>query len=160
MESSEAQKYHGEGLAKALLAAASTVQRKFARDNPGYMLGLSPLRTVQRQVELWNGNLSVRNAATALAKAMLEELSNEKYPMPPYSRSVDAFTPMLQDVKVHPEPTTAAPGTSDHGQLRAVDFAVFGAATSLQVRSPQPSRPFGRSRAGSKSSRQRRGIRA
>jgi hypothetical protein len=40
-------------LAKALLAAASTVQMKFAADNPGYSLGISPLGTRERQVNLW-----------------------------------------------------------------------------------------------------------
>jgi hypothetical protein len=52
----EAQRYKGEGLARALLAAAEIVRTRFGRDNPGYRLALSPLRTLERQVSLWNGN--------------------------------------------------------------------------------------------------------
>jgi hypothetical protein len=45
--------------------------------------------------------------------------------------SVTRFSPILQNHKVHPEPTSAAPGTSDHGQLRAIDFVVLRAGTLI-----------------------------
>lgn len=125
----EAQRYKGEGLAQALLAAAEIVRTKFSRDNPGYRLAISPLRTLERQVSLWNGNLHVRTAAARLTAALTEQLSNKRFAMPPDTDSVKRFTPVLQDAAVHPEPTSAAPGTSDHGQLRAVDFVVYQGST-------------------------------
>jgi hypothetical protein len=121
----EAQRYRGEGLAQALLAAAELVRAKFSRDNAGYRLALSPLRTLERQVSLWNGNLHVRTAATTLSKYILEQLSSKEYGMPPGTDELKNFVPLLQNSTVHPEPTSAAPGTSDHGQLRAVDFVVY-----------------------------------
>jgi len=127
----EAVQYQGRGLALALVNVARTVQKKFAVDNPGYTLGLSPLRTLERQVQLWNGNVHVRTAARALAKKVLEKLSEEAYAMSPNSLSVRRFIPVIQDATVHPEPTSAAPGTSDHGQLRAVDFVVFQGGTLI-----------------------------
>jgi hypothetical protein len=38
---------------------------------------------------------------------------------------VEALTRWLQESQVNNEPGNAAPGTSDHGQLRAVDFVVI-----------------------------------
>jgi hypothetical protein len=127
----EAQRYKGEGLASALLAAAEIVRTRFGRDNPGYRLALSPLRTLERQVSLWNGNLHVRTAATRLTEAVIEQLNDTRFPMPPDADSLKKFTPFLQDAGVHPEPTSAAPGTSDHGQLRAVDFVVYQGRTVI-----------------------------
>lgn len=121
----EAQHYRGEGLARTLLAAAEIVRAKFNRDNPGYRLALSPLRTLERQVSLWNGNLYVRTAAIQLSKYILTELSANQFGMPPDADDMESFVPLLQNSTVNPEPTSAAPGTSDHGQLRAVDFVVY-----------------------------------
>ena len=75
--------------------------------------------------------MHVRTAATRLAKEMLEELSDESYANPPDTEGIKSFAPVLQEAKVKPEPTSAAPGTSDHGQLRAVDFVVYQGATLI-----------------------------
>jgi len=46
------------------------------------------------------------------------------FPDGPTGRSVAYFTNLLRAASVKPEPTSAVPGTSDHGQMRAVDFVV------------------------------------
>jgi hypothetical protein len=51
--------------------------------------------------------------------------------MPPRPEDVKDFVPVLQNASVTPEPTSAAPGTSDHGQLRAVDFVVYQGSTLI-----------------------------
>jgi hypothetical protein len=56
-----------------LMNEASRVQRNFAAANPGYSLGVSPPRDLERQVALWNGNLSVRATARELFGKAVEE---------------------------------------------------------------------------------------
>jgi hypothetical protein len=99
------------------------VRNKFEELNPGYTLGVSPIRDLPRQVALWNGNKTVHAAAEDLERKSLQEIG--KYPDAPDPASTEKFRAFLGHCSVHPEPTSAAPGLSDHGQMRAVDFIVM-----------------------------------
>jgi hypothetical protein len=115
-----------QGVAKQLVNEAAKVQAIFAKNNPGYRLALSPLRSLERQVRLWDGNSTVRKAASGLRSDVLEDLDDDdQFPDPPTGKSVPFFRDLLRGYPVSPEPTSAAPGTSDHGQMRAVDFVVM-----------------------------------
>jgi hypothetical protein len=121
-----------QGAAKVLVDEAAKVQSTFARANPGYVLALSPLRSLERQVRLWNGNSSVQRAATDLRARFLEDVNDpDDYPNPPTGESIAVFNYTLRVSIVKPEPTSAAPGTSDHGQMRAVDFVVMRSSGAL-----------------------------
>jgi hypothetical protein len=112
-----------------LMNKASQVKRAFALANPGYTLAVSPPRDLERQVTLWNGNLGVRAAANHLFSRAVELLSKPDYDLPARLTAVIFFTKWLEDFAVSPEPGNAAPGTSDHGTLRAVDFIVMRGRT-------------------------------
>lgn len=113
------------GRAKVLMDEAKTVQRRFVERNPGSSLGISPLRSLQSQVQKWNDNNTVQAAGTGLLKKVMSELTGPKYPDVPSGESVAKFASALRFAHVSPEPSSAAPGTSDHGQLSAVDFVVI-----------------------------------
>lgn len=121
----EARRFANQGAFKLLVDEAAKVKAKFAAANPGYTLGTSPLRSLERQVRLWNGNSTVQRAADNLQVDMLAMLQKVSvFPDGPTGRSVVYFTNLLRAAPVKPEPTSAVPGTSDHGQMRAVDFVV------------------------------------
>lgn len=113
--------------ARRLMDEASRVQQAFAAANPGHTLGLSPPRDLDRQVTLWNGSLDARTAALDLLKRTLNEMAKPLYDLPAPLTTIAAFARWLEQRGVNPEPGNAAPGTSDHGQLRAVDFVVMRA---------------------------------
>ena len=121
----QAQQLGRTGSAAILLEEAASVQRKFAGANPGCTLGISPIRSLEKQVQLWNGNNTVQQAGNRLFENMSRELAKVDYPTPPTGAGVAKFTSVLRFSSVSPEPSSAAPGTSDHGQLRAVDFVVL-----------------------------------
>ena len=112
------------GKAKLLMEEAAKAQVAFAKSNPGYSLAISPLRSLERQIELWVGNLTAKAAAKALLGLVVAELGEAFFAAPPTRAKVDQFARWLPNRGVNPEPSSAAPGTSDHGQLRAVDFVV------------------------------------
>jgi hypothetical protein len=95
------------------------VRKTFEGLNPGYTLGVSPIRDLKRQVRLWNGNKTVHIAGEDLEQKCLFEIA--KYPDMPDQMAVDRFRTFLGHCPVHPEPTSAAPGLSDHGQMHAID---------------------------------------
>jgi len=99
------------------------VRKQFENLNPGYSLGVSPIRDLNRQVALWNGNQTVHMAADDLMRKCLQEIDN--YPDARDKNDSDRFCAFLTSSPVHPEPTSAAPGLSDHGQMHAIDFVVM-----------------------------------
>jgi hypothetical protein len=99
------------------------VRKKFEELNPGYTLGVSPIRDLQRQVNLWNGNATVRLAADDLRWKCLQEIAG--YPDWPDVNARARFRAFLGHCSVQPEPTSAAPGLSDHGQMNAIDFVIL-----------------------------------
>ncbi|MDB4985354.1 MAG: hypothetical protein JWN04_532 [Myxococcaceae bacterium] len=112
------------GAVSGLYDQAGKVQTNFAADNPGFTLIVSPLRSLERQVVGWNRNNTVQQAGTTLLQNMLRVLEGAAYPVAPAGESTTRFTSCLRASRVVPEPSSAAPGTSDHGQARAVDFVV------------------------------------
>ena len=98
------------------------VKNQFEELNPGYTLGVSPIRDLHRQVALWNGNKTVHAAAEGLKRKCLQEAAS--YPDRPDSNTTERFRTFLGHCAVDPEPTSAAPGLSDHGQMHAIDFVV------------------------------------
>lgn len=121
-----------QGAAKVLIDEAAKVQTRFGKTNPGFLLALSPLRSLERQVRLWNGNSSVQQAAAGLRTDILEDLEDtDGFPDAPTSAAIASFNYLLRLAAVTPEPTSAAPGTSDHGQMRAVDFVVMRTSGAL-----------------------------
>lgn len=124
--------------AQELLRLAEAAQIRFAEQNPGYTLAISPLRSLERQVAKWHENASVREAGAKLQADMLKELDKSSYPSTPSPQGLATFRTKLHFAKVQPEPTSAAPGTSDHGQFAAVDFIVQkGAQTIASTSSAQ-----------------------
>jgi hypothetical protein len=122
--SEETERLSQSGPALLLLSEADRVQHAFAAQNPGYALDISPLRSLDRQVLLWSKNNSVQTSAGRLREMVASELQKHEYQEPPDGTSTRAFMAYLRRVEVKPEPTSAAPGISDHGQMRAVDFVV------------------------------------
>jgi hypothetical protein len=104
---------------------AARVQAAFARNNPGYTLGVSPPRSLARQVHLWVTSSSAQAASERLLRTVARELAKPDYELPPPATRVEQFAAWLRELHVDPEPGNAAPGTSDHGQVRAVDFVVM-----------------------------------
>lgn len=113
------------GLARRLMNEAGRVQRAFAAANPGHTLGISPPRDLERQVTLWNASLDARLAAGRLFEQAVREVSQATYDLPAQLSTVVNLARWLERALVRPEPGNAAPGTSEHGQMRAVDFIVM-----------------------------------
>lgn len=113
-----------DGTGRVLMNEAARVQAAFARNNPGYTLGVSPPRSLARQVELWVDSSSAQAASERLLRTVSRELEKPMYELPPPVTKVESFAAWLRETHVDPEPGNAAPGTSDHGQVRAVDFVV------------------------------------
>jgi hypothetical protein len=105
-------------------AEIAKVTKQFEKQNPGYTLGTSPIRDLARQVRLWNGNHTVREAAGRLRTKCLQEIEAPAYSDVPSADSISKFKRFLGECAVHPEPTSAAPGLSDHGQMHAIDFII------------------------------------
>jgi hypothetical protein len=125
----QAHHFSHQGAFKRLVHEATKVKARFATANPGFSLATSPLRSLERQIRLWNGNSSVQRAADGLQSRLLDLLDDkETFPDAPSGHSVAYFANILRTWQVIPEPTSAAPGTSDHGQMRAVDFVVIAAS--------------------------------
>lgn len=113
------------GTARDLMVEAERVQATSARNNPGYTLTLSPPRSLARQVRLWVGSDSARLSAAALWRTAVRELDDARYALPAHITRVQAFAAWVRKRAVIQEPGNAAPGTSDHGQMRAIDFIVM-----------------------------------
>jgi hypothetical protein len=107
----------------AVRADIDRVQSAFARLNPGYALGVSPIRSLARQVAKFKANATVRKAAAGLEQRCLEVLDD--YPDSPDPARTLQFRSYLGQCPVSPEPSSAAPGLSDHGQMHAIDFVVL-----------------------------------
>lgn len=108
-----------------LLAEIEKVREAFTRGNPGYELWINPqVRSLDRQLESWNANESVSEAAAGLATAAAALVGTPSFPAQDPARARRALEAFLQGYRPTPTPTVAAPGLSPHGQMRAVDFQV------------------------------------
>ncbi len=100
------------------------VKQAFTRLNgEEYTLGSSPIRNLDKQVKLWKGNKKVKAGAKDVRGKCVRELAD--YPDLPDLQATKKFRAFLKQCSVHPEPTSAAPGLSDHGQMHAVDFVIL-----------------------------------
>ncbi|MEY4509397.1 MAG: hypothetical protein RLZZ450_1519 [Pseudomonadota bacterium] len=109
---------------KTLYAEAARTQTAFASANSGYSLAISPLRSLAKQVTLWCENTGIFTAGQALLTAADEELKKAQYPETCTAAAMTSFVNFLKTFVPNPEPSNAAPGTSDHGRGVAVDFVV------------------------------------
>jgi hypothetical protein len=116
---------------KTLYAEAAKVQANFCKANPGYHLQLTPIRSLERQVRLWMDNPTVHIASARLMTGMDLELRKPEYPEASGGPAVLRFAFALRTAVVVPEPTSAAPGSSDHGRGVAVDFIILKGARRI-----------------------------
>jgi hypothetical protein len=110
---------------RSLYEEAAKVQAKFKTENHGYHLVVTPVRSLEKQISLWGQSASVGEAGAQLLTFMGETAASEEYPPKPAQESIRSFSNRLRSRNVTPEPTNAAPGTSDHGRGLAVDFVVM-----------------------------------
>ena len=120
----EARSKKREEPAKTLYAEANKVRKKFAQENPKHVLVITPLRGFEKQVKSWNRNHTVKQAGAKLLKEIRIELAKDEYPDIPTGIAVSEFKNRLKKSTVSPEPTNAAPGTSNHGRGIAVDLII------------------------------------
>lgn len=105
-------------------AAVAQVICQFQRSNPEHTLFVNPeFRTLERQVERWNTNDSVAQAAADLAAKL--RLASTGMPPGTTEEGRRLFRQLLTDTRPSPTPTLAAPGLSRHGQMGAIDFQVM-----------------------------------
>ena len=123
----EARAYSGTDTARFVSAEIEKVRTSFRDANPGYTLATSPLRDLKSQLRLWNGNVHVQNVGRELKDAALVELAKPGYARTPDPASVARFVSFIRTCPVTDKVTSAVPGTSDHGQMRAVDFVILDA---------------------------------
>jgi len=117
--------YEGSPEHRDLLTEIEKVREAFARSNPGYALWINPqVRSLDRQLESWNANESVTEAAAGLATAAAALVGTPSFPAKDPAQARRALETFLQGFRPTPTPTVAAPGLSPHGQMRAVDFQV------------------------------------
>ena len=109
----------------AALAEIERVKAKFAEQNPGYSIEVNTeVRTLEAQIASWNRTASVAAAADALFAAVQTELAGASYKAQPDEAGLRRFQNFLSNQTLKVTPTVAAPGLSQHGQLRAFDFKI------------------------------------
>jgi hypothetical protein len=109
---------------RALDAAIARVRCSFEAAHPGHTLWVNPeFRSLDLQVERWNGNESVGRAGERL----LDE-ARRLFSMSDTGAATADDAASLRDLLLAhqpiPVPTLAAPGLSPHGRMQAVDFQV------------------------------------
>jgi hypothetical protein len=97
---------------RALLAEIEKVRAAFESANPGYTLWANTeIRTLDQQLERWNTNAGVASLAASLERSAC-------------LRGANGLRELLIDwIPGRPSPL-AAPGLSEHGRGRAIDFQV------------------------------------
>ena len=110
---------------RAAMAEVEKVKAKFAEQNPGYSIEVNTeVRTLEAQIASWNSTASVAQASESLLAATEKELSAPAYQEPSDDASLRRFQNFLSNQNLPVTPTVAAPGLSQHGQLRAFDFKI------------------------------------
>lgn len=111
---------------RQLLREVNGIKSRFEAQNPGYTLyANTEVRSLDVQIDRWNSNGSVKAVAQRIERAALKELVAHDYPQKPDAESIDRFSDFLRRWYPPTHAALAAPGLSKHGQLRAIDFAVF-----------------------------------
>jgi hypothetical protein len=110
---------------RALDAAIALVRCRFEADNPGHTLWVNPeFRSLDVQLERWNGNETVALAGAHLLSAVRRALAGSAPDRPGSTAAVATLRGLLLEHQPVPVPTLAAPGLSPHGRMRAIDFQV------------------------------------
>lgn len=110
----------------ALMAEVRRVQSRFEAENPGYTLyANTQVRSLDTQLERWNENASVARVSNAIHRAVRRELVESSYSDAPTEADVVRLAKFLRRWRPQAPAALAAPGLSAHGQLRAIDFAVY-----------------------------------
>jgi hypothetical protein len=110
-----------------LLADIAQVRTAFEAAHPGHSLYVhDTVRSLDRQIDAWNGNDSVGRSGEAL----LAELAGSADACPAGSDPgrVEALWSWLSRWTPQPRPNLAAPGLSPHGRARAIDFQIANEA--------------------------------
>jgi hypothetical protein len=127
---------------RRVLAEVGEIKARFEASNPGYTLyANTEVRSLDVQTQRWNENPGVASVAKVIHSAAVKELAKSNYSDPPDAASADRFARFLRSWRPPRAAPLAAPGLSKHGQLRAIDFAIFKdgklvAPTSLAAAEP------------------------
>lgn len=104
-----------------MVAEIERIQAHFAAANPGYMLyANTDVRSLDRQIQRWNENVTVGATAQGLYRAACERVAASRKVRTSKNRFRDF---LIQWTPERPAPL-AAPGLSLHGRARAIDFQV------------------------------------
>lgn len=104
---------------RAMLAEIDKVRAAFEDANPGYQLWANTeIRTLDQQIELWNTNPTIARLAGNIERAACRVGAN-------------AMRGLLIDWIPGVPPPLAAPGLSEHGRARAIDFQVHRGSTVM-----------------------------
>lgn len=118
--------YAGSPEKLRLDAAIARVRCTFESANPGLTLFVSgEIRSLDRQIDKWNRNESVKRAADHMLETFRVELATPAFPRANSPEGTSAFRKLLLSFKPVPTPTLAAPGLSPHGRMQAIDFQVM-----------------------------------
>ena len=111
---------------RELLEEVQQIKNSFEAQNAGFTLyANTQVRSLDVQIERWNRNGSVEAAAEALDTAVRQQLGKKEYPSAPDVTATARFAKYLRSWHPPGAVALAAPGLSKHGQLRAIDFAIF-----------------------------------
>lgn len=101
-----------------LLAEIERIRAKFEADNPGYQLyANTEVRSLDVQIERWNGNPTVGRVAGDLQQQACVKLAS-------IASRQGRLREFLKDWIPGEPPPLAAPGLSRHGRARAIDFQI------------------------------------
>lgn len=100
------------------------IKKHFAQNNEGFTLYIhSKIRSLDRQISMWNTNKSVESAASAIlaawTEARMEEITTAN------SEENREAIDWLKSYSPDPRPTLAAPGLTRHGRASAIDFQIM-----------------------------------
>lgn len=110
---------------RALLDAIDQVRARFESRNPGYSLFVNTeVRSLDLQLQRWNKNPGVAQAARQFYADARDELRQGNYPERPDTQALQRFVTFLRNRPTSIPVPLAAPGLSLHGQSRALDFQV------------------------------------
>ena len=117
--------FEGSPEQRDLQQAIDRVRTIFVAANPGFELYVNTqVRSLDAQIEHWNGNESVTAAAEEILAAAQALVASPGFSASPPEQAQQAVKVFLTGHRPVPTPTIAAPGLSLHGQMRAIDFQV------------------------------------
>lgn len=114
--------------------AVAKVDSAFRTLAPGFSLSVRGPRSLPEQVKKWTANTSIKNKSRAMVAYCLSRIG--QLPDVPDVGSIQRFRSIIAGFDVTDLPL-AAPGLSDHGQMRAVDFQVHRVSDNSVVAIPE-----------------------